>query len=290
MAHPTAHSDQTAIDTANASFWDELCGSSAARAWGITDATMESLRRYDENFLRYYPYLDRHIPWADLRGKRVLEIGLGYGTVSQKLAESGAIFIGLDIAANAAAMVNHRLRQSGLPGEAIQGNILTPPLADGTFDAIVAIGCLHHTGDMRAAIASCRRLLAPGGLFIGMVYYVFLIASSGRSPREPFSTSCRSCVAIRAPSTMGRPLPTITRKTGLLLRVPNSCPSDRCALFAASLPNSARELKTQTRSFRSCCGDAINSYRRRYHGFAVLICTGAVSGKTDQLIIGQAPE
>ena len=173
MAHPTAHSDQTAIDTANASFWDELCGSSAARAWGITNATMESLRRYDENFLRYYPYLDRHIPWADLKGKRVLEIGLGYGTVSQKLAESGAVFIGLDIAANAVAMVNDRLRQSGLPGEAIRGNILAPPFAAGTFDVIVAIGCLHHTGDMRAAIASCRRLLTPGGLFIGMVYYAF---------------------------------------------------------------------------------------------------------------------
>ena len=70
-------------------------------------------------------------------------------------------------------MVNHRLHQSGLPGEAFQGNILTPPFADGSFDAIVAIGCLHHTGDMGAAIAACRRLLAPGGLLIGMVYYAY---------------------------------------------------------------------------------------------------------------------
>ena len=40
MAHPTANADQISIDTANASFWDELCGSSAARAWGITDVSM----------------------------------------------------------------------------------------------------------------------------------------------------------------------------------------------------------------------------------------------------------
>ena len=164
---------QTAVDTANALFWDELCGSSAARSWGITDASIESLRRYDENFLRYYPYLDHHIPWANLRGKRVLEVGLGYGTVSQKLAESGAVFSGLDIAGNPVAMVNHRLRWSGLPGKAVQGNILAAPFADESFDAILAIGCLHHTGNFREAIVSCHRLLASGGLFVGMVYYAY---------------------------------------------------------------------------------------------------------------------
>jgi len=178
--------DQAAVDTANTAFWNELCGSAAARAWGITDASMQSLRRYDENYLKYYPYLDRHIPWAGLRGKRVLEVGLGYGTVSQKLAESGALFTGLDIAANPVAMVNHRLRQSGLPGKAIQGNILTPPFAAGSFDAIVAIGCLHHTGNIGDAIASCRRLLAPGGRLIGMVYYAY---SYRRLWNEPMRTA-----------------------------------------------------------------------------------------------------
>jgi hypothetical protein len=72
---------QSDIDSANTSFWNELCGSTAARAWGVTDASMESLRRCDEYFLRYYPYLNRHIPWSELRGRRVLEVGLGYGSV-----------------------------------------------------------------------------------------------------------------------------------------------------------------------------------------------------------------
>ena len=75
-------SNQTTIDSANASFWNELCGSSAARAWGITDSSTELLRRYDENFLRFYPYLDRHIPWsqsprqAGSRGRPRLRDGL----------------------------------------------------------------------------------------------------------------------------------------------------------------------------------------------------------------------
>lgn len=164
---------QQAIDAANAAFWDELCGSAAARAWGITDSSMESLRRYDENYFRFYPYLEKYIDWKSMRGKRVLEIGLGYGSVSQKIAESGADFTGLDIAANPVTMVNHRIKQSALNGGAIQGSILSNSLPENSFDAVVAIGCLHHTGNLAAAIAACRRLLVPGGRLVGMVYYAY---------------------------------------------------------------------------------------------------------------------
>lgn len=175
---------QQSIDDANASFWDEICGSAAAQAWGITDSSMESLRRYDENYFRYYPYLERRVNWKALQGKRVLEIGLGYGSVSQKLAESGAVFTGLDIAANPVLMVNQRLRRSGLAGEAVQGSILSCALPDNSFDAIVAIGCLHHTGDLKAAIAACRRLLRPGGQLVGMVYWSYSYRRLWLEPRR----------------------------------------------------------------------------------------------------------
>jgi SAM-dependent methyltransferase len=61
------------------------------------------------------------------------------------------------------------------------------PFADGSFDAIVAIGCLHHTGDIGGAIESCRRLLAPGGILIGMVYYAY---SYRRWLNEPARMTC----------------------------------------------------------------------------------------------------
>jgi 2-polyprenyl-3-methyl-5-hydroxy-6-metoxy-1,4-benzoquinol methylase len=50
---------------------------------------------------------------ANLRGKSVLEVGLGYGTVSQKLAEGGAFFTGFDTADNPVAMVTHRYARAG---------------------------------------------------------------------------------------------------------------------------------------------------------------------------------
>jgi 2-polyprenyl-3-methyl-5-hydroxy-6-metoxy-1,4-benzoquinol methylase len=38
-----------------------------------------------------YPYLDKHLRLAELSGRKVLEVGLGYGSVAQRLAQHGAI-------------------------------------------------------------------------------------------------------------------------------------------------------------------------------------------------------
>ena len=156
--------------SANAAFWNELCGTTLARSIGVTDSSPESLRRFDRWYFDYYPYLDRHIPFAQLAGKRVLEVGLGYGSVSQRLAERGAFYQGLDISPGPVAMVNHRLNQAGLAGHARVGDVLDCPFPDGAFDYVVAIGCYHHTGDLQRAIAETRRVLKAGGGATIMVY------------------------------------------------------------------------------------------------------------------------
>ena len=166
-------SDQPGIDVRNAEFWNELCGTSLARQLGITDDSLESLRKFDQWYFDFYPYLTRHIRFEMLNGRRVLEVGLGYGSVAQRLAESGADYAGLDIAAGPVAMTNHRLRLNGLRGEARRGSILDAPFADASFDAIVAIGCYHHTGNLERAFGESHRLLRPGGSLIAMVYNAY---------------------------------------------------------------------------------------------------------------------
>jgi SAM-dependent methyltransferase len=164
---------QRDVDQRNSRFWDELCGSHLATYLGITDSSPTSLKRFDNWFLAFYYYVFLHVPFADLRDKDVLEVGLGYGTISQRLAESGCRYRGLDIARGPVEMVNLRLQQAGLEGEAICGSILNAPFADDSFDYIVVIGCLHHTGDMARSIAECRRILRPGGTMMAMVYYAY---------------------------------------------------------------------------------------------------------------------
>jgi SAM-dependent methyltransferase len=155
-------------------FWNELCGTQFAQSIGVMDSSPASLKRFDDWYFMFYPYLPIHIPFDEMKGRRVLEVGLGYGTVSQRIAEAGAAYCGLDIAANPVAMVNHRLEQAGLPGTAQQGSILAaPPFPDGSFDIVVAIGCLHHTGNLQRAIQECLRMLVPGGRLVFMVYYAY---------------------------------------------------------------------------------------------------------------------
>lgn len=169
----SALSDQTAISERNTAFWDELCGTQAAKAMGVVDSSAASLKKFDDWYFGFYPYLFTHIPFEDMKDKDVLEIGLGYGTVAQRIAEQGARYQGLDIAKGPVGMVNHRLHQAGLGGGARQGSILNAPFADQSFDFVVAIGCLHHTGDLQRAIDEFHRMLRPGGKLVFMVYYAY---------------------------------------------------------------------------------------------------------------------
>jgi SAM-dependent methyltransferase len=185
------------ISKKNSEFWDELCGSHLARVIGITDSSSESLKRFDEWYFDFYPYLFKHIPFEQMRGKKVLDIGLGYGTVAQRLAEAGAVYTGLDIAQGPVSMVNHRLAQCGLLGKAVQGSILDPQLPADTFDYVVAIGCLHHTGNLQLAIQQCFDVLKPGGQLIFMVYYAYSYRRFRMTPLLTLKTLLKESLGYR---------------------------------------------------------------------------------------------
>lgn len=164
-------SRQEQLDKANAEFWSELCGTLLAQSIGIEDASAGSLERFDRAYMDMYPYLGRYLPWQS--GERVLEIGLGYGTVGQLLAERGLDYHGLDISPGPVAMMTHRLEMLGVadPGVHVkEGSALAIPHPDASFDVVVSIGCLHHTGSLARAITEVRRVLRPGGGAMVMVY------------------------------------------------------------------------------------------------------------------------
>lgn len=164
---------QDHIDRMNENFWNELCGSILATSHGIVNKDRESIRRFDDLYFDMYPYLSDYIPFESVAGKEVLEIGLGYGSVSQKLFEAGARYTGLDIAPGPVDMVQTRLSIAGTAGVAVQGNALSMQFPDNSFDYVVAIGCLHHTGDLAQAIDECSRVLRPNGTLIFMVYNAY---------------------------------------------------------------------------------------------------------------------
>ena len=161
------------IDRRNQEFWDELCGSTFARNLGLVGRDQRTLRAFDKAYFEYYPYLLGYLDRFELRGRRVLEVGLGYGALGEELVRRGADYYGLDIAAGPVRMMQHRLEMlgRGAPDQVIQGSVLAMPFADETFELVYAIGVLHHTGDLPHSINEVRRVLAPGGRAVAMVYH-----------------------------------------------------------------------------------------------------------------------
>jgi SAM-dependent methyltransferase len=161
---------QQAIDTSNAAFWNTLCGWNMATKAGITGEGPDDLRRFDELYLGFYPYLERYVP-ADFEGKKVLEVGLGFGTLGQLLASRGADYYGADIAAEPVAVMRRRLSWLGKPDEqALQASVLELPFGERTFDYVYSIGCLHHTGDLERSVQEVHRVLVRGGRAVVMLY------------------------------------------------------------------------------------------------------------------------
>jgi ubiquinone/menaquinone biosynthesis C-methylase UbiE len=164
---------QANIDIQNTEFWNELCGTWLAHSAGVTDAAPESLRRFDAAYLAMYPYLRAYVANEPLSNKKLLEIGLGYGTLGQLLADHGSDYHGLDIADGPVAMMRHRLQNLGIGGTEQHvrvGSALAIPHEDGNFDYVYSIGCLHHTGDLTRAVDEVFRVLKPGGKAIVMLY------------------------------------------------------------------------------------------------------------------------
>ncbi|MBX6314092.1 MAG: class I SAM-dependent methyltransferase [Isosphaeraceae bacterium] len=105
---------------------------------------------------------------ADLDGALVLDAGCGMGRYLRVAAEAGARVVGLDLswAVRAAQDVAGRHAIVGL----VRGDLLRPPLLDGIFDHIYALGVLDHTPNPREAFLKLARLLKPGGRIVIWVY------------------------------------------------------------------------------------------------------------------------
>lgn len=103
-----------------------------------------------------------------LDGARVLEVGCGRGVGMEILVDRfGAGHVeGFDIDPDMVARARRRLRRH--PADRMRvdvGDATSIAAADGTYDAVVDFGILHHVPDWRAAITEIHRVLLPGGRF-----------------------------------------------------------------------------------------------------------------------------
>jgi len=152
----------------NSDYWSQLCGSRIAHRLGITAADPSAVETFDKWFFSFYPYVadETFIPWSSLESSRVLEIGLGYGTTTRRLDKKAKEVVACDIAL--APVVFSRSTTQRVAGA--QASVCNLPFRSNSFDVVISLGCLHHTGDLRGSIRECFRVVRPGGTVVMMVY------------------------------------------------------------------------------------------------------------------------
>lgn len=103
-----------------------------------------------------------------VRGKLVLDAGVGAGRYSEVLARWGATVVGADLSFAVEAANGHFAENPNVM--LCQADIGALPFRPGTFDTIISIGVLHHTPDTQRFFAGLPRLLKPGGEIAIWVY------------------------------------------------------------------------------------------------------------------------
>jgi 2-polyprenyl-3-methyl-5-hydroxy-6-metoxy-1,4-benzoquinol methylase len=129
-------------------------------------------RRFIES-ARHFAHTDRPfgriIPFDQIAGKKVLEVGCGMGLHTELMARAGARVTAIDISPKSVAATRARLEVRGLEAEVRE---LDAELLDleNEFDFIWSWGVIHHSSRTGRVLRNLHAALKPGGELRFMVY------------------------------------------------------------------------------------------------------------------------
>lgn len=133
-------------------------------------------RRFFESSREFSPFRDlpfeRIIDYNFIKGKSVLEIGVGNGSHAQLLAANCGRYIGIDLTQYGVRSTTQRLKHAGiLNAEVYEMNAEKMTFPDSSFDYIWSWGVIHHSANTLQILQEMRRVLKEDGKSTVMVYY-----------------------------------------------------------------------------------------------------------------------
>jgi SAM-dependent methyltransferase len=118
-------------------------------------------------YRQYKSRRDRQLVLESLQphdGERVLEVGCGYGWISEALWDAARIqWFGVD---RSPQMIRHLRANAKSEPRALVADACRLPFRDGAFDKVLCTGVLMHIAEDQAALAELVRVLRPGGLLM----------------------------------------------------------------------------------------------------------------------------
>lgn len=133
-------------------------------------STPESFRRIEQLRYREQPWMHETFRFDRFKEQRVLEIGVGLGTDHLQFVRAGARTTGVDLTPRCIELTALRLQQEGLQTDLRVMDAENLAFRDATFDVVYSFGVLHHIPSTERAFNEVRRVLRPGGVFLGGLY------------------------------------------------------------------------------------------------------------------------
>jgi SAM-dependent methyltransferase len=147
-------------------YWNEHVGD-----WPIATAPVGTAAYFEQTEAYRFDkldYLERRIDFAGYAGRRVLDLGCGFGNDAARFAKGGAVVTGIDLAPRAVALARSNFAQRGLAGTFLEGDGEALELPDAAFDLVYCHTVLHFTPEPARMVREIHRVLAPGGQAILM--------------------------------------------------------------------------------------------------------------------------
>jgi SAM-dependent methyltransferase len=142
----------------------------ARDAGGAPLDTLEASRAVELARYKEQPWMHDTLRFDRFRDARVLEVGVGLGTDHLQFARAGARVTGIDLSPRSLAVARRRLELEGLESDLHLMDAESLGFDDDAFDCVYSFGVLHHVPAPERAFGEIRRVLRPGGAFIGGLY------------------------------------------------------------------------------------------------------------------------
>jgi len=160
------------------SYWEqEACGTQKVVVGKIEKFSREWYEKIEDHRYNVEPFIHSVAQFTRHHGKKLLEIGVGAGTDHLQWARAGLDCHGVDLTDEAIETTRRRLEIYELSSNLKRIDAESLPFEDNSFDIVYSWGVIHHSERPDRIIAEIHRVLKKGGVFIGMMYGRYSLAS-----------------------------------------------------------------------------------------------------------------